>query len=154
MSYHVDPKTQLFDNLTLVEAEELWVAVRETVLHGRSLYENQAFRAWCTEMGYTENQYILLMSTAFPQRALLSLLERSQKFSRNAYNDRPQLYSGCKVRIKEEVWREVHPDRPNPDECKIVRIPDPPFDWHVEVDCSPYLWRESDLTKISSECPE
>jgi len=74
MSYHVNQTTQLFDDLTLTEAEELSITVKEAVLCGSSLYENQAFRSWCASLGYSEKQYLLVMSTAFPQRALLSLL--------------------------------------------------------------------------------
>jgi len=51
MSYHVNQTTQLFDDLTLTEAEELSITVKEAVLCGSSLYENQAFRSWCASLG-------------------------------------------------------------------------------------------------------
>ena len=78
MSYHIDPVTMLFDDLSDEEAATLQKDVEAIVLKGTSLWGTEAFRIWCEVMGYDPNNALLVMSTAYPQRALLSLLRRAQ----------------------------------------------------------------------------
>ena len=74
MSYHVDPVSQLFDDLSPMEAQHVFDTVRACVLGGTSLYADPAFEAWRSVLQYDERQGILIMATVYPQRALLSLI--------------------------------------------------------------------------------
>lgn len=73
MSHRVDPKTQLFDDLTREEAVDLEVVVRKLVSYGTPCGDHPAFTAWCEALGFKDRE-ILVMGVAFPQRALLSLI--------------------------------------------------------------------------------
>lgn len=76
MSYHVDPRSQLFDELSEAEAVDLREVCHALVLRGESCWGHPAFVAWCEALGFAGDRSLLVMATAFPQRALLSLLER------------------------------------------------------------------------------
>ena len=55
--------------------QELGQAVEKLVVLGEITPEIQDyFEFWRTELGYDDRQGLLLMSTAFPQRVLLSLV--------------------------------------------------------------------------------
>ncbi len=75
--YKVDPKTLLFTNLDndREEAHELYLFCRRIVLEGHTNLQHPAFRAWSNAAEYDERQALLVYATAFPQRALLSLLD-------------------------------------------------------------------------------
>lgn len=73
MSKRVDPKTLLFSDLTKEEAKVLTREMEDIVLRGSNHYASEFFRSWCKEAGYEERN-LLVFATAYPQRALLSLL--------------------------------------------------------------------------------
>lgn len=71
----VNQTTQTFEDMTAPEAWALREAVVPMILNG--VISEQAriyFELWRRELGYDSRQGLLLMTTAFPQRALLSLL--------------------------------------------------------------------------------
>jgi hypothetical protein len=79
MSYHIDSNSSLlFDNLTDIEAETLQKEVEALVLKGTSVWGTAGFLAWCEAGGFNHDNALLVMATAYPQRALLSLLRRKQ----------------------------------------------------------------------------
>lgn len=78
MSFHIDTKTMLFDDLSDQEADDLLIEVTKLVLDGTSVYDTTAFKTWCNTFGYGDREALLVMATAYPQRVLLSLLKRKK----------------------------------------------------------------------------
>ena len=74
MSYHVDPEILLFDDLDEHDAVELELFAKRIVLQGKADMDHPAFRQWSSAAKYDNRQALLVHATAFPQRALLSLL--------------------------------------------------------------------------------
>lgn len=75
MAYVVDPRTLMFtDEITEDELEELTRYCTKIVLEGHRDLQHPAFRAWIDAAKYNENQELLVYATAFPQRALLSII--------------------------------------------------------------------------------
>lgn len=75
MAFEVDKKTLLFTNaLTWEEARELAKFAERIVIEGYVDGDHPAFKAWSTVAEYDSRQKLLVYSTAFPQRALLSLV--------------------------------------------------------------------------------
>ena len=73
----VNLQTQLIEYLTEAEAQELQIEIEALVLRGIiSERLREIFEVWRIELGYDDRQGLLLMSTAFPQRVLISLLRR------------------------------------------------------------------------------
>lgn len=73
--YVVDPRTLMFtDEITDDEVEELTQFCTKIVLEGHKDCFHPAFRAWVEAAGISPNQELLHYATAFPQRALLSIL--------------------------------------------------------------------------------
>ena len=75
MSYRVNNHL-LFIDLTDTEAKELGAFCERLVVEGHTDIEHPAFVAWCKAANFDERQVLLVYSTAFPQRALLSLYLR------------------------------------------------------------------------------
>ena len=77
----IDTKSMLFVDLTDEEAAELTAFAEGVVLHGSIPHPQPEWvDQWMTAFGYDERQRLLVISTAFPQRVLLSVLRhRSQK---------------------------------------------------------------------------
>ena len=77
---NVNRENMLFENLTDGEAFRLRKSVEEIVLTGKITEDvRDFFEVWRVSLGYDERQGLLLMSIAFPQRALLSLLRREDE---------------------------------------------------------------------------
>ena len=75
---NVNRDTMLFENLTDFDAMRLRVATEELVQTGHIDPDARYFfEVWRASLGFDDRQGLLLMSTAFPQRALLSLLRRN-----------------------------------------------------------------------------
>ena len=71
----INQTTQTFEDMTAPEAWALREAVVPMILNGTISEQARIyFEQWRTELGYDDRQGFLLMTTAFPQRALLSLL--------------------------------------------------------------------------------
>ena len=82
---NVNRDTMLFENLIDFEAFRLRKATEELVQTGHITPDARYFfEVWRVSLGYDERQGMMLMSTAFPQRALLSLLRRSDERDLNA----------------------------------------------------------------------
>lgn len=84
MSYTVNPSTLLFNDLNEEEATFLEAQVTDLVLHGIStnVWDSAPFVEWSRAISpFPASQALLIMSTAYPQRALLSLLRRMQTLS-------------------------------------------------------------------------
>lgn len=79
MSYRVNPETMLFDDLNEDEAIEVEFVARGIVLLGKADLNHQAFVAWAKAANYDDRQALLVYATAFPQRALLSVLDYFRK---------------------------------------------------------------------------
>lgn len=75
MSLHVDKKSMMFDELTIKEASELLREVSQVVLLGTPCYDSPFFEHWAATLGYDGSQRLLVMSVAYPQRALLSVIQ-------------------------------------------------------------------------------
>jgi len=69
----ISSQTMLFEDMTNDEAYWLEEWVNAVVLEG-TFYPNKLVEQWYTECGFNQDQRLLVMSTALPQRALLSLL--------------------------------------------------------------------------------
>lgn len=78
MSYRVDPKTHLFDDLTTAEAADLHAVIRNNLYQGDTYQEHPAYRDWCEARGYGEPLRVgnVTLPPSFPTYALLSLLAR------------------------------------------------------------------------------
>lgn len=70
----INSKTMLFEDMTIIEAYLLEEWVNAVVLDGK-FTPNGLVEQWYTECGFNQDQRLLVMSTALPQRALLSLLK-------------------------------------------------------------------------------
>lgn len=70
----VDKDTMLFNDLTTEEAYELGELAHNIIMNGESATTHSFFKIWCEECEINEKQKLLVMATAFPQRALLSVL--------------------------------------------------------------------------------
>lgn len=81
MSYRVNPTSLLFDDLTPPEIAELETLTKQLVLEGRSIFGQRCFIEWCNVAGFDDRQALLVMTTAFPQRALLSLVHYYKPFA-------------------------------------------------------------------------
>lgn len=70
----IDHATMLFVDLTDQEALELQAFAESVVLHGNIPNPQPEWvDQWMREFGYDERQRLLVISTAFPQRVLLSV---------------------------------------------------------------------------------
>lgn len=80
----INTTNQTFTGLRLEEAEELFREMERLILTGDrniSSVVKEMFDKWCEALNFKEeNQKLILLSSEFPQRALLSLiyLYRSQ----------------------------------------------------------------------------
>jgi len=80
MSYRVRTDTLLFVDLTNEEAKQLQTDVEALILKGeRGPINSTAFKMWSIACGYPEDQELLMYSTVYPQRALLSILRRKEE---------------------------------------------------------------------------
>ena len=70
----IDKVTMLFNNLTSEEAYELSELANNIIMSGELVTTNPFFKIWCEECDINETQKLFVMTTAFPQRALLSAL--------------------------------------------------------------------------------
>jgi len=76
MSFHVHPALLLFDDLNDEEAWALACFVRKIVIDGHIDLEHEAYRAW-TAGAHLASTPLLVYTVLFPQRALLSLVDRT-----------------------------------------------------------------------------
>lgn len=73
----VNPSTMLFEDLTDAEAETLLLNMKGIMMHGHlQLWDDPFFQMWREATGFDERQILMVYSTVYPQRALLSLLLR------------------------------------------------------------------------------
>ena len=85
----INPTTMLFENLNAIEAAQLEVVTEAIVMHGdiSGQFTQSYFREWCKACKFDSDQRqgLLLISAAFPQRALLSLVRhhKEQRHDRN-----------------------------------------------------------------------
>jgi len=72
----VNPKTLLFESISPDERAEMLAVTKKLVLEGEvpHPYPNWV-KLWMATAQYDERQQLLVLSTAFPQRVLLSLIE-------------------------------------------------------------------------------
>ena len=78
----LDTKTQTFFDFDYNEAIRLRVDLEKLILKGEitSQLRDEFFEPWRIGLGYDDRQGLLLMSTAFPQRMLLSLLYEFESY--------------------------------------------------------------------------
>ena len=75
----VNLKTLMFEDMTDEEAEDLYVRVRALVLKGEGFpLSDPFFQTWVKAGGYDERQALMMFSTAYPQRALLSIVAHNR----------------------------------------------------------------------------
>ena len=76
----INNDTLLFEDLTDAEATHLRTITEALVLSGTLPdWSDPMVDAWMRVCEYDERQKLLTLATAFPQRALLSLLKRVEK---------------------------------------------------------------------------
>ncbi len=81
MSYEINDDG-LFSSLTSEEASDLEQFCSDLVLKGVTQVRHPAFQAFAaTFPSIDESRWLILYATAFPQRALLSLLRRGKASS-------------------------------------------------------------------------
>lgn len=82
---HVDPTTLLFKELASDEKEEIYRATKELVLKGVVPHPYPKWlEKWMQVGKFDERQRLLVLSTVFPARALLSLLESERPLKENS----------------------------------------------------------------------
>lgn len=69
----VNPATMCFENMTAHDVIEIKKIAREIVVTGNINWENKYVKMWLNVCSHTENQKLLLASTALPQRFFLSI---------------------------------------------------------------------------------
>ena len=69
----INKQTMLFEDISDDEAREMLYFCKDIVLYGKVSFPDY-FEQWIKEFKYDERQKTLLISTAFPQRVLLSLV--------------------------------------------------------------------------------
>jgi hypothetical protein len=75
----INAQTQLFEDISDDEAEQMLVWARNVVLHGEFPALDPPWMAeWLKTFGYDERQRLMMINTALPQRVLLSLCERQR----------------------------------------------------------------------------
>jgi hypothetical protein len=78
----INTETLLFEDITPEEAADMQLWAEDCLLRGKLRSEEEDppwIKAWFTMLGYTPTQRLLLQSTAFPQRVLLSLVHYLQR---------------------------------------------------------------------------
>lgn len=71
----LDCETKLFCDMTKQEAQEMLDWAEDVVLRGKVAHPDPKFVTWwLSSCGYDERQRLLVISTALPQRILLSLV--------------------------------------------------------------------------------
>lgn len=72
---NINEKTMIFEDLSNEEADAMLVVLENIVLRGEVPSPFPPWlKEWMETFGYNGSQGLLLVSTAFPQRALLSLV--------------------------------------------------------------------------------
>ncbi len=71
----INTKTLLFEELTDIEKSELLEMTKKIVIEGKlPPISNPYVSLWMKSLGFEDKQFLVIISTAFPQRALLSLI--------------------------------------------------------------------------------
>lgn len=70
---YINPTDMLAYDLSTTECQDLIVEMQRLVLNGEVDMNSPFFRAWITATEYDGRQTLLLYSTAYPQRMLLSV---------------------------------------------------------------------------------
>lgn len=72
----INKTTMLFEDISPTERREMLAVCEDIVLRGKLPWPHPDWlRAWMDAFGFDERQQFLTISTAFPQRVLLSLLQ-------------------------------------------------------------------------------
>jgi hypothetical protein len=75
----INKQTQLWEDLTAEESEAMFKWAEDVVLRGKIAYPIPDWiTLWLAELKFDERQYLMLMSTALPQKVLLSVLNNKQ----------------------------------------------------------------------------
>lgn len=75
----INKQTQLWEDLTTDESEEMLRWAEDVVLRGKIAHPIPDWLVlWLSEFNFDDRQYLLLMSTALPQKVLLSVLNAKQ----------------------------------------------------------------------------
>lgn len=72
--FDFDEKQMTFKYLREDEKLVLTKEIRALVVDGIPCPESDFFRAWCEKFGFDDRQRLLVMTTAYPQRAMLALI--------------------------------------------------------------------------------
>lgn len=72
--WNVNPTTLEFEGLTSAQRSELRDICINIVRHGKVDFHHPAFQAWVRAGNFDDRQALLCLSTAFPQKALLSIV--------------------------------------------------------------------------------
>lgn len=76
----INPATLLFEDFTPQEGKEILACARAIVLDGKVPHPYPAWLdQWMQVAGFEADRRLLVISTAFPQRALLSLLKEAER---------------------------------------------------------------------------
>jgi len=70
-----DDKKQTFKNLEDYQKLALKEELLGLIIDGHPVYCSPFFVEWCHHYGYSDTQRLMIMSTAYPQRALLALID-------------------------------------------------------------------------------
>lgn len=101
----IDPVTLLFEDLTDDEAEDLLSWSARVVLHGEVHPCPPWVDLWIAVGGYDDRQRLLLVATALPARALLSVARRSSSRRRPT-----PLFSPAAPRLRDEDAPQKSPE--------------------------------------------
>lgn len=74
----VDPTTQLFEELTDHQAQELQRYGEAIMLRGDLSQKPQTVEQWCEVCDYRDDRFLLVAATVLPARIFYSLLLREQ----------------------------------------------------------------------------
>jgi len=80
MSYTFNQEFLLIENLNREEELKLVSFASSIVLEGKIDFENEFAKFWLDNVAHTNDQKLLLYSTAMPQRLLLSVIRNEGKF--------------------------------------------------------------------------
>lgn len=77
----INPVTLLFSDFTYAEAKQMYFIANDIVMNGKIPHPYPPWmEAWMVAGDFIESQRLLVVSTVFPARVFLSLLNESNTF--------------------------------------------------------------------------
>lgn len=165
----VNPTTMLYENLSAEEVEVLYEILRDQLLTGKIIWNHSLIDQWMKVCAANSTQKLLMIFTAFPARALLSIVEYYRE-KQALIEDRQQVtksIQNCTECNQHRVISDPDPydsfcsddiavlclQTKNPDlNSSSIHVADKSSFRAVVVGCRPYSYQKQ--TKVPDWCPK